>query len=889
LIQHHQQRFVRIFSIYLDTNGNASITAADVDNGSNDNCAVSSTTASPLSFNCTNLGANTVTLTVTDNSSNSSTCTSTVTVIDSTAPAALCNNLTIYLDAGSNASITAVDVDGGSTDNCTISSVTATPLSFACSNLGANTVTLTVTDNSGNSSTCTSTVTVLDSIPPTTVCSNTTVYLNNAGAASIVAADVDGGSFDNCNGSVTINVAPANFTCTNLGANTVTLTVTDSAGNSSSCNATVTVLDTIPPVANCQNTTVYLAANGSASITMATINNGSTDNCTISSITASTLAFACSDTGSNNVTLTVTDNSSNRSTCTAVVTVLDTISPTANCQNTTVYLDINGNAPASWTDINTGSFDNCSFVVTTTLPVYGCSDLGPNTLAIVLTDPSGNTGSCSSTVTVIDSIPPTFTVPPAITIYADSQCNFDASVTVTGDVTDERDNCGSGNAVFADSVIDIPNTTDRLITRTWSLDDGNGGTLTQIQLITVLDTLPVEFYLLGDNPLDIPRDSTMPLPGFVARDNCLGDLSANVTIDSSQLDRSLPATYAVTYTLVYTDAAGVQQTQVLTRTVNVTGTPSIQPLQAHICLGQSINIAALVRDYSLQAFVFDFYNGNPATGGSLFARSRAFRGTAATPVIVSPTTITSYWVRTRYISGAFVDIEIIIAVSNCGGNLSPIVMLEGPYDAARGLMHNRLQQQNLLPATEPYTAAGYQFVNGGGEQMQATALTQSLVDWVIVELRDSADPSVVAYSRAALLRTDGRVADMDGISPVELQWAIPGSYHVVVRHRNHLAVMTQYTFKVFPGGHVRFNLANPQTGSYGSNSQMIQNGTAMMYSGDADGNGQVQNTDNILQWQPQAGQAGYKEGDFNLDGQVQNTDLILFWRANSGRGSAVPR
>jgi hypothetical protein len=489
---------------------------------------------------------------------------------------------------------------------------------------------------------------------------------------------------------------------------------------------------------------------------------------------------------------------------------------------------------------------------------------------------------------VVDSTEPTFTVPPAITIYADDQCSYDASVAKTGDVTDENDNCSSAQATFSDAIAAIPNTTDRLITRTWTLDDGSGNMLTQTQLITVEDTTPVEFMLLGANPFDIAQNATDPISGFVARDNCLGDLTANVTVDSSQLDRSIAATYTITYTLNYTDAAGSPQTETLTRTVNVTGNSSTVVLSAAVCSGQFFNLAGLIVDYSLTASRFDFYTADPATGGTLFRSVPAFRGRARFPVMVQPTSNVDYWVRTVYTSGATADAIIQLTVQQCGGTVSPIVMLEGAYDSGTGRMRTSLQQQGLLPTIEPYTALGYQFVQGGGEQMQASANFQQLVDWVVIELRDSADPTSIVYSRAALLRADGRVVDTDGFSVVDMPWAIPGKYHVVIRHRNHLAVMTQFVFHIEPGRNPWFDLSNPQTPTVGSNAQHSQNRRTMLFAGDADGNGQVQNTDNILQWQPQVGSSGYKSSDFNLDGQVQNTDLIMLWRRNTGRGSAVP-
>jgi hypothetical protein len=61
---------------------------------------------------------------------------------------------------------------------------------------------------------------------------------------------------------------------------TVQLTVTDQSGKSSVCSAPVAIVDELPPVAICQDISVDLDASGTASITAAMINNGSSDNCT---------------------------------------------------------------------------------------------------------------------------------------------------------------------------------------------------------------------------------------------------------------------------------------------------------------------------------------------------------------------------------------------------------------------------------------------------------------------------------------------------------------------------------------------------------------------------------------------------------------------------------
>src|SRR5690606_40810530 len=109
------------------------------------------------------VGNTTVELSVTDSDGNTATCEFTVTVLDNEAPVAVCQDLTLDLDpVTGTVNITAADVNNGSTDNCGIASMTLDISSFDCSMIGANTVTMTVTDNSGNSTTCTSTVTIQD-------------------------------------------------------------------------------------------------------------------------------------------------------------------------------------------------------------------------------------------------------------------------------------------------------------------------------------------------------------------------------------------------------------------------------------------------------------------------------------------------------------------------------------------------------------------------------------------------------------------------------------------------------------------------------------------------------------------------------------------------------
>lgn len=123
-------------------------------------------------------------------------------------------------------------------DNCGVASVTNNaPTVFP---IGTTTVIWTVTDIHGNSTdTAQQLVTVIDNQKPVVVTKTATVSLVN-GIATISAADVNDGSYDNC-GISTISISKTNFTCTDLGINTITFTVTDIHGNISNGIATVIV------------------------------------------------------------------------------------------------------------------------------------------------------------------------------------------------------------------------------------------------------------------------------------------------------------------------------------------------------------------------------------------------------------------------------------------------------------------------------------------------------------------------------------------------------------------------------------------------------------------------------------------------------------------------
>jgi subtilisin-like proprotein convertase family protein len=169
--------------------------------------------------------------------------------------------------------------------------------------------------------------------PPTIICP-ANITANNAPGTCGAVVNFVGIAFDDEDGNISgdIVATPASGSTFAVGDTTVTLSVTDSDGNTSTCDFIVTVVDNEDPVAVCQDITIDLdPVTGTATITAADLDNGSTDNCAIATRTLDVSSFDCSNVGANTVTMTVTDTAGRTSTCTSTVTVQDVTAPEVFC------------------------------------------------------------------------------------------------------------------------------------------------------------------------------------------------------------------------------------------------------------------------------------------------------------------------------------------------------------------------------------------------------------------------------------------------------------------------------------------------------------------------------------------------------------------------------
>jgi gliding motility-associated-like protein len=273
----------------------------------------------------------------------------------------------VYLDATGNVSITAAQANNGSTDNCSIKSLSLSKSNFSCADTGVNnSIKFTATDYSNNTAYTFFNVRVYDTISPTPKAKNLVVYLDATGNVSITAAQANNGSTDNCS-IKSLSLSKSNFSCADTGVNnSIRFTATDYSNNTAYTFFNVRVYDTISPTPKAKNLVVYLDATGNVSITAAQANNGSTDNCSIKTLSLSKSNFSCADTGVNyGIKFTAVDYSNNTAYTTFNVTVFDTIKPTITVKTAVVYLDTAAKAKLNQAMFTVSTNDNCGVIDTT--------------------------------------------------------------------------------------------------------------------------------------------------------------------------------------------------------------------------------------------------------------------------------------------------------------------------------------------------------------------------------------------------------------------------------------------------------------------------------------------------------------------------------------------
>jgi hypothetical protein len=353
------------------------------------------------------VGETIITWTATDGAGNSADCTQSVKVTENvpptvTAPAPVTVNVNSSCD-----DVMVPNFLNGlvASDNCTPTAnleSSQSPAAETTVGVGSHTVTITVTDVSGNVATVTTTFNVVDNTPPT-------ITLNGASSVTVEChtsfSDPGATASDNC-GTATITTSGSpNINAP--GTYTVTYTATDGSGNHASVQRTVTVVDTTPPTINCAANITVNTEPGSCSA-HASPGASASDSCdtsvTVTGVRSDGQALNASyPKGTTSVTWTATDDSGNHSSCVQTVTVVDNEPPVISCAADIVAdFDpaVNGAVVTYTAPVGTDNCAGATTAQTAGLASGATFPLGTTTNTFTVTDAAGHTASCSFKVTV---------------------------------------------------------------------------------------------------------------------------------------------------------------------------------------------------------------------------------------------------------------------------------------------------------------------------------------------------------------------------------------------------------------------------------------------------------------------------------------------------------
>ncbi|WP_449488589.1 HYR-like domain-containing protein, partial [Zhouia amylolytica] len=277
-------------------------------------------------------------------------------------------------------------------------------------------------------------------------------------------------------------------------------------------------------------------------------------------------------------TWTFTDSCDNTTSVSQTITVADTTAPVAPAAPEDVTVECTDEIPPM---IDLTATDNCDSNITVT-GVDTTDNTDPCNIIVTrtwtFTDSCDNTASVSQTITVADTTAPTFTAPDDITI----ECNQDASdLTLTGDVTDEADNCATGlEATFTDATNPGACANEYTIIRTWTLTDDCDNTTMLEQTINVVDTTDPSIDTTNLENLSIECDGSgnndaitnwlANNAGATATDNC-GQVTWTNNYGGTVSDCATPIEVIFTAT----DACGNQATVTATYAITDNTPPTI--------------------------------------------------------------------------------------------------------------------------------------------------------------------------------------------------------------------------------------------------------------------------------------------------------------------------
>lgn len=289
-----------------------------------------------------------------------------------------------------------------------------------------------------------------------------------------------------------------------------------------------------------------------------------------------------------------------------------------------------------------------------------------------------------------------------------------------------------------------------------------------------------------------------------------------------------------------------------------------------------------------------FYPANSVFGnGSMVSPGQyvVYKGTGSSVTVTGLSTNKNYNFAVIEFNGIdsfeqYLTLNVPKVNSHTLARLSIRVFLEGPFN---GTSMNTGLNSNL-PDSQVFRSAPW---NYHGTESVSSIPNDSIVDWVLVELRQApmpnqaTDTSIVGR-RAGFLLSNGNIVDLDGYSPLLINTNRSGRMFVVVHHRTHIPVQSSDSLGM-SSNRLIFDFTTSMGGAYGNTNPLkeVAPGVYAMYCGRVATNTSniIGNSDRTEAWNDR-NTVGYHVADVNLDGVVDAADRSQIFN-NQGVQSQV--
>lgn len=211
------------------------------------------------------------------------------------------------------------------------------------------------------------------------------------------------------------------------------------------------------------------------------------------------------------------------------------------------------------------------------------------------------------------------------------------------------------------------------------------------------------------------------------------------------------------------------------------------------------------------------------------------------------------------------------------------VFLEGFYNSGLGKMTTTLSNTGLLPTTQPYSAAPFNY--NGTESVPF--MPNNIVDWILVELRDASNMETIIHQGAYLLREDGQVLTTDESDILPFNDISSGDYYLAIHHFNHIPIVSGTPHAISTTANL-YDFTTDTNKAMGDNQLKEIDSQSFMSSGDFDGNGLINNEDYNL-WKINSASLNiYSPADADGNGIINSIDYN-FWKINRSKIGLITR